>query len=88
MIGADVVSMPCWERFDAQDAAYRADILPADVLKVTIEAGTTMGWERYAGDGLRFGVDSFGASGPYLRLYEHFGLSAAAIVPQVIERLS
>ncbi len=87
-IGADVVSMPCWERFDAQDAAYRADILPADVLKVTIEAGTTMGWERYAGDGLRFGVDSFGASGPYLRLYEHFGLSAAAIVPQVIERLS
>ncbi len=87
-IGADVVSMPCWERFDAQPKEYREDVLPPHALKVSIEAGTTMGWERYVGsDGLRFGVDAFGASGPYLRLYEHFGLSAAAIVPQIVERL-
>jgi transketolase len=43
-IGADVVSVPCWELFDEQDAAYRADLLPADALKVSIEAGVTLGW--------------------------------------------
>src|SRR3546814_21091426 len=53
-VGADVVSMPCWELFDAQDASYRSDLLPGDVLKVSIEAGATFGWERYTGlDGLR-----------------------------------
>ena len=57
-IGADVVSMPCWELFDAQDAAYRADILPGDALLVSIEAGATFGWERYTGrDGLAIGLD-------------------------------
>lgn len=87
-IGADVVSLPCWSRFDAQDAAYHDDILPRDVLRVSIEAGTTIGWERYTGiHGLRFGIDRFGASGPGPKLYEHFGLTAAAIAPQIIERL-
>ena len=88
-IGADVVSMPCWERFDAQDAQYKRDLLPTHALKVSIEAGVTHGWERYTGlDGLNFGVDGFGASGPYLKLYEHFGLTAGAIVPQIIEKLN
>ncbi|MEP9360715.1 transketolase [Sphingomonas sp. KR3-1] len=88
-IGADVVSMPCWERFDAQDAQYKRDLLPAHALKVSIEAGVTLGWERYTGlDGLNFGVDGFGASGPYLKLYEHFGLTAGAIVPQIVEKLN
>ncbi|WP_066651219.1 MULTISPECIES: transketolase [Sphingomonas] len=86
-IGADVVSMPCWSRFDAQDAAYRADVLPADVLKVSIEAGTTLGWERYTGDGLRIGIDSFGASGPAGDLYKHFGLTADTIAPKIINKL-
>ncbi|WP_066476373.1 MULTISPECIES: transketolase [unclassified Sphingomonas] len=87
-IGADVVSMPCWERFDAQDAGYRADLLPVDALRVSIEAGTTLGWERYTGtDGLRFGIDSFGASAPAPVLYQHFGLTADAITPRIIERL-
>jgi transketolase len=87
-IGADVVSMPSWERFDAQDAAYRDDILPHHVVRVSIEAGTTMGWERYTGiAGLRFGIDGFGASGPAPRLYEHFGLTAAAIVPEIVAAL-
>lgn len=87
-IGADVVSMPSWERFDAQDAAYRNEVLPHHVLRVSIEAGTTMGWERYTGiAGLRFGIDSFGASGPAPELYAHFGLTAAAIVPQIVAAL-
>jgi len=88
-IGADVVSMPSWRHFDDQPGEYRDDVLPAGVLRVSIEAGTTMGWERYTtGQGLRFGVDSFGASAPIDALYEHFGLTAAAIVPQIIAKLS
>jgi transketolase len=87
-VGADVVSMPSWSRFDAQPAAYRKDVIPAGVLAVSIEAGTTKGWERYVGlDGLRFGIDSFGASGPGDKLYHHFGLTAEAIAPQVLAAL-
>lgn len=86
--GADVVSMVSTELFDEQDAAYQADILPADVLTVSIEAGTTFGWERYTGrDGLRFGIDSFGASAPIEDLFKHFGLTVDAITPQILARL-
>lgn len=88
-IEVDVVSMPCTALFDAQDAAYKSDLLPADVLKVSIEAGTTFGWERYTGlDGMRFGIDSFGASAPIDDLYAHFGLTADAIAPQIIAKLN
>jgi transketolase len=86
-IGVDVVSMPSWERFDLQDLEYKSDVLPEGPLRVSIEAGTTMGWERYVGDGLRIGIDSFGASGPIGVLYEHFGLTADKITPQIIARL-
>ena len=86
-IGADVVSMPCAELFDAQDAAYRADVLPAGVLKVSVEAGVTLGWQKYVGDGLTIGIDRFGASAPADELYKYFGLSAQAIVPQIKARL-
>ena len=86
--GADVVSMVSTELFDEQDAAYQADILPADALIVSIEAGTTFGWERYTGrDGLRFGIDSFGASAPIEDLFRHFGLTADAITPQILAKL-
>ena len=88
-IGCDVVSMPCWERFDAQDAAYRGGLLPRDALVVSIEAGVTLGWERYTGnDGLNFGVDSFGASAPIDVLYEHFGLTGPKIAKRVKARLA
>jgi len=88
-IGADVVSMPCTELFDAQDAGYRADILPRDALKVSIEAGVTMGWERYVGsDGLTIGIDRFGASAPAEQLFPHFGFSVDAIVPKILSRLA
>jgi transketolase len=86
--GADVVSMPCTELFDSQPAAYQADILPEDALIVSIEAGTTIGWERYTGrHGLRIGIDSFGASAPIAALYEHFGLTADKITPKITARL-
>jgi transketolase len=88
-IGADIVSMPCWELFDAQDEAYRSDLLPGDVLKVSIEAGTTLGWERYVGrDGLAIGLDRFGASAPAEDLFRRFGFTVEAITPKILERLS
>jgi len=87
-VGADVVSMPSMSRFLEQDAAYKADVLPADVLKVSIEAGTTFGWERITGlDGLRFGIDTFGASAPAPALYDYFGLTAEKIAPQILAAL-
>ena len=91
-IGADVVSMPSTDLFDAQDAAYREEILPdvsnRQILRVSIEAGTTFGWERYTGlHGLRIGIDRFGASAPAKDLYQHFGLTSEAIVPKILEKL-
>ncbi|MEY4722150.1 MAG: transketolase [Pseudomonadota bacterium] len=87
-VGADVVSMPCWELFAEQDAAYRAAVLPADALKVSVEAGVTLGWERHVGsDGLAIGIDSFGASAPADVLYRHFGLTADAIAAKVKAKL-
>jgi transketolase len=86
--GADVVSMVSTELFDEQDGAYQDAILPRDALIVSIEAGTTFGWERYTGrDGLRFGIDSFGASAPIDDLYAHFGLTVDAITPQILAKL-
>ncbi|MCF2513923.1 transketolase [Sphingomonas sp. G124] len=91
-IGADVVSMPCTEAFDAQPAGYREELLPdvsnREILRVSIEAGTTFGWERYTGlHGLRIGIDRFGASAPAVDLYEHFGLTAPKITERVLAHL-
>ena len=88
-IGTDVISMPSWSRFMVQDKAYRDDLLPHDVLRVSIEAGTTFGWEAITGiAGLRFGIDSFGASAPAEVLYDHFGLTSEKITPQIVAALS
>lgn len=88
-VGADVVSMPSWELFAAQDEAYREDVLPtvdpSQILRVSIEAGSTLGWERHTMvQGLRFGMDGFGASAPAPDLFEHFGLTVDTIAPQVL----
>jgi transketolase len=83
-IGCDLVSMPCWEAFDAQPPEYRAGLLPDDALIASVEAGVTLGWERYTGtSGLRFGVDSFGASAPADVLYDHFGLTGPKIAARI-----
>ncbi len=72
-----VVSLPCWERFEAQDAAYREAVLPPGVRKrVTVEAGVPLGWERYAGDeGAIIGIDRFGASAPAGTIFKELGFT-------------
>jgi transketolase len=88
-IGADVVSMPCAELFDAQPEAYKAEVLPTGALIVSIEAGSTLGWERYTGrSGINIGIDTFGASAPAEDLFAHFGFTAEAIVPQILNKLN
>jgi transketolase len=87
-IGADVVSMPCTERFDAQPRDYRDAVLPDDpaLLRVSIEAGTTFGWERYTGlNGIRIGIDRFGVSAPANDAYEFFGLTPDAVAARVFQ---
>ena len=91
-IGADVVSMPCAELFDEQSPAYRDNILPnvgpEEILRVSIEAGTTFGWERYTmSNGLRIGIDSFGTSAPAGDAFDHFGFTCEAIVPKIVAKL-
>ena len=87
-IAARVVSMPSMSRFLAQDAAYRASVLPEGALRVSIEAGTTMGWCAITGaNGLNIGIDGFGLSAPAPALYEHFGLTAQNVADRVVEAL-
>ncbi|MXO85147.1 transketolase [Altererythrobacter aurantiacus] len=91
-VGADVISMPCMETFAEQDEAYREDLLPNvnpdTILRVSIEAGATLGWERYTmANGLNIGLDRFGASAPGNVLFEQFGFTADAIVPQIMDKL-
>jgi transketolase len=77
-----VVSMPCAEWFAAQDQAYRDSVLiPAVLARVSVEAATTFGWERWVGEaGASVGIDHFGASAPYEVLYEQFGITAERVV--------
>jgi len=71
-----VVSMPSHELFAAQDAAYRASVLPAGVPRVAIEAGHPMSWHRWVGDnGTVIGIERFGASAPFEKIYLEFGLT-------------
>jgi transketolase len=81
-VRARVVSMPCMELFDRQDAAYRDRVLPRDVrARVSVEAGITFGWERYIGGaGVAVGIDRFGASAPAKDLFEFFGFTVDRVV--------
>jgi transketolase len=79
-----VVSMPSWELFDAQDAAYRTSVLGAGTVRVACEAAVRFGWDHWLGEcGGFIGMQGFGASGPAEKLYEHFGITPAAIVAEV-----
>ncbi|SAK75060.1 transketolase [Caballeronia calidae] len=83
-IATAVVSMPCCELFDEQDAGYRLSVLGADTVRVAVEAAVRFGWDRYLGDRRGFvGMKGFGASGPAETLYEHFGITAAHVVAEV-----
>ena len=76
-----VVSMPCLDAFEAQDAGYRDSVLPPGVrARVAVEAASPLGWHRWVGDGGEVvAMDGFGASGPYKALYEHFGFTPEAV---------
>jgi len=83
-----VVSVPCWRLFEVQDQAYRDAVLGKTSVRVAVEAGVRMGWDRYVGqDGGFVGMTGFGASAPAERLYREFGITAEAVVAQVKARL-
>ena len=83
-IGTRVVSMPSWELFEAQDAAYKQEVLPPACRKrLAVEAASTFGWERYVGlDGTVIGMEGFGASAPGGTLMQHFGFTPDNVVEQ------
>ena len=83
-IAPRVVSLPSWDVFDAQPREYRDQVLPPDIrARVSIEAGSPMGWERYVGlDGVTIGLPHFGASAPAQVLYQKFGLTAERMVAE------
>jgi transketolase len=80
-----VVSMPCWELFEEQDAAYKESVLPRSCSKrVSIEAGSTTGWQKYTGSGgLNIGLDTFGMSGPASELEKRFGFTVENIIQKI-----
>jgi transketolase len=88
-----VVSMPCWELFEAQDQGYRDEVLPPSVrCRVSVEAGVTLGWERWVGtEGARIGIDGrFGASAPYKTIMRELGFTAENVADKalaLVERL-
>jgi transketolase len=80
-VSARVISMPSWELFDRQPIEYQDTVLPPHLpARVSVEAGVTCGWKKYVGDqGVAIGLDRFGASAPYARVYEELGITAEAI---------
>jgi transketolase len=81
-IKARVVSMPCWQLFEAQDAAYKESVLPASVTaRVSVEMAATLGWDRYVGPkGKSIGMHSFGASAPLKDLLKKFGFEPDVVI--------
>ncbi len=85
-----LVSLPCTERFDAQDAAYRESVLPASIrARVAVEAGTTGLWYRYVGlAGRVVGIDHYGASGKGPAVFQKFGFTAAHVLREILESIA
>ncbi|RJO62564.1 MAG: transketolase [Dehalococcoidia bacterium] len=88
-ISSRVVSLPSWEIFEAQSEEYRRSVIPPQVkARISIEAGTTIGWCRYTGDkGVAVGIDHYGASAPGKVLYEKFGITAQRVVAEAMRLL-
>ena len=81
-----VVSFPCWELFEQQDEAYRESVLPKNITaRLAVEAGATLGWERYARSVI--GLDHYGASAPYKVIFEKFGFAVENVVAKARELL-
>ncbi|QGG95319.1 transketolase [Actinomarinicola tropica] len=80
-----VVSMPSWDRFAAQDDGYRTSVLPPDVPTLSVEAGTTLGWARWADDAV--GIDDFGASAPGALVLERYGMNAENVADRARQLL-
>jgi transketolase len=79
-VRARVVSLPCFELFEAQEASYRAEVLPAGVPRLAVEAGSPFGWERWVGEREAvIGIDRFGASAPGGVIFEKLGITAEAV---------
>ena len=89
-ISARVVSLPSWELFEAQPMAYRNEVLPPSITaRISIEAGVTLGWERYVGlRGIAIGIPRFGASGPGNIVYEKLGLTVQRVADDALKLLS
>jgi transketolase len=89
-IPSRVVSMPSWELFEKQDQAYRDSVLPPDVsARVSVEAGSPVGWDRYVGmTGARIGMYSFGASAPIEDLYAKFGITAEKVLAAAKDQIA
>jgi len=84
-----VVSLPCWEAFFAQDQAYQREVLGEGLLRVSIEAAATFGWERIVGEyGISIGIDHFGYSAPAADIAKHLGFTAEAVVRRITDWLS
>jgi transketolase len=83
-----VVSMPCWELFDAQPQSYRDEVLPPSIAaRMSIEAGATLGWAKYVGDrGFAFGIDHFGASAPAADIARAFGFTPENVASVALEK--
>ncbi len=87
-IYSKVISMPCQELFDKQEEAYRNKILSETNLIVSIEASETNYWKKYTGkNGLNFGINDFGKSAPYKKIYDHFSLNIESIIERIKEKL-
>ncbi len=88
-IQARVVSMPSWELFDAQDAGYRESVLPSAVTaRVSVEAGVTIGWERYVGlRGAMVGINRFGESGKGAEVMAYLGITPENVVDHALKVL-
>ena len=87
-VAARVVSVPCMDLFFDQDDAYRASVIGDAPVRIAVEAGVRQGWDQLIGsDGIFIGMKSFGESGPYKKVYEHFGITAPAVVAAAEHRL-
>jgi transketolase len=85
-----VVSMPCWELYDAQPQSYKDEVLPPSIAaRMSIEAGATLGWAKYVGDrGFAFGLDHFGASAPAADLARSFGFTPENVANVALEKFA